>query len=307
MMWYGRKIVQLLKEPRGTTLVLVAAALFMLLGISALALDAGFLYWNKAQVQTAADAAALAGAQELRHSPEAAESEARAYAALNGRATDNVTVDLTVANQITVTVQRMVDLYFAHIFGVPQWPVQATATAGLQPATGVAGVVPFGVAVNTGDLAFGTQVTLKYGSGGSYYGNFQALALGGTGASKYLDNIKQGYDGVIHIGDWVQTETGNMAGPTVSGVSYRVNADSGVSYTTVQEGSPRIIIVPILESFEVVGRTDVRVSGFAAFFLEATGKQGNENYVIGRFLKIVTPGEGGTNPDWGVYTTKLIR
>ncbi|WP_027937297.1 pilus assembly protein TadG-related protein [Anaeroarcus burkinensis] len=305
-MRYGWKVLQILREPRGATLVLVAAALFMLLGISALAVDAGFLYWNKAQVQTAADAAALAGAQELRHSPEAAANEARAYAALNGRAGDVVTPDTTVADQVTVTVWRMVDLYFANIFGVPQWPVHATATAGLQPATGVAGIVPFGIVLNEA-LTYGTKVTLKYGSGGGYNGNFQALALGGTGASNYLANIEHGYGGVVHIGDWIQTETGNMAGPTLTGVSYRVNEDPGVTYLNVQDGSARIIVVPMLTSFVVSGRTDVQIAGFAAFFLEGTGKHGNENYVTGYFLKFVTPGEGGSNPDWGVYTTKLIR
>lgn len=287
-------------------MVLVAAALFMLLGIAALAVDVGFLYWNKAQVQTAADAAALAGAQELRHSPEAAESEARAYAALNGKAGDVVTPDTTVADQITVTVWRMVGLYFANIFGVPQWPVHATATAGLQPATGVAGIVPFGIVLND-SFTYGTRVTLKYGGGEGYNGNFQALALGGTGASNYQSNIEQGYSGVVHIGDWIQTETGNMAGPSLKGVSYRVAQDPSATYLNVQDGSARIIVVPMLTSFVVSGRTDVQIAGFAAFFLEGTGKQGNDNYVIGSFLKFVTPGEGGNNPDWGVYTTKLIR
>lgn len=305
-MRYGWKVLQILREPRGATLVLVAAALFMLLGISALAVDVGFLYWNKAQVQTAADAAALAGAQELRHSPEAAESEARAYAALNGRAGDVVTPDTTVADQVTVTVWRMVDLYFANIFGVSQWPVHATATAGLQPATGVVGIVPFGIVLNDA-LTYGTRVTLKYGGGEGYNGNFQALALGGTGASNYQSNIEQGYGSVVHIGDWIQTETGNMAGPTLAGVSYRVNQDPGVTYLNVQDGSARIIVVPMLTSFVVSGRTDVQIAGFAAFFLEGTGKHGNESYVVGSFLKFVTPGEGGSNPDWGVYTTKLIR
>ena len=305
-MRYGCKVLQVLREPRGATMVLVAGAIFVLLGIAALAVDAGFLYWNKAQVQTAADAAALAGAQELRHSIADAESEARAYAALNGKTGDVVTPDTSVENQLTVTVWRMVDLYFANIFGISQWPVQATATAGLQPATGVSGVVPFGIVLNE-SLAYGTRVTLKYGGGEGYNGNFQALALGGTGASNYLANIKQGYGGVVHIGDWIQTETGNMAGPTNSGVSYRVSEDPGVSYTNVQEGSARIIIVPMLTSFTVSGRTDVQVAGFAAFFLEGVGKHGNEDYVIGSFLKYVTPGEGGSDPDWGVYTVKLVR
>ena len=303
-----RNLLRLLREPRGTALVLVAAVIGVLLGLAVLTVDVGILYLNKAEVQTAADAAALAGAHDLHHSTDLAKVTAERYAAANGKAGDEVITNTDVANQITVTVRRDVDLYFAKLFDVAQSEVHATATAGVQPATGVAGIVPFGVVLNT-SFTYGTQVTLKYGSGGSQSGNFQALALGGTGASNYLANIKNGYSGVVHIGDWIQTETGNMVGPTNSGVSYRVNEDPGVTYLNVQEGSGRIVIVPMLTSFVVSGRTDVQVAGFAAFFLEGTGKHGTDNYVIGRFLQVVVPGEGGGSggTDWGVYTTKLIR
>ena len=44
---------------------LVALALVVLLGISAFAIDVGFAYYAKRQLQSATDAAALAGAQDL--------------------------------------------------------------------------------------------------------------------------------------------------------------------------------------------------------------------------------------------------
>src|SRR5579859_607323 len=51
------------KGERGSTLVIVAGIMIVLLGISALAIDLVSFYAVRAEAQRAADAAALAGAQ----------------------------------------------------------------------------------------------------------------------------------------------------------------------------------------------------------------------------------------------------
>jgi Flp pilus assembly protein TadG len=50
---------------RGQVLVVVALALVALLGIAAFSIDVGYAYYAKRQLQSATDAAALAGAQDL--------------------------------------------------------------------------------------------------------------------------------------------------------------------------------------------------------------------------------------------------
>src|SRR4051812_8923440 len=63
------------------TTVLSIVVLFAFLG---LAVDVGYLQFVKTRLQTAADAAALGGAQQLRMTGSAAASSARSDAALNG-------------------------------------------------------------------------------------------------------------------------------------------------------------------------------------------------------------------------------
>ena len=60
-----KTLKQILRCRRGAVVVLMAAAVVGLTGMAALAVDAGMLYLNKYQLANAADAAALAGAQEL--------------------------------------------------------------------------------------------------------------------------------------------------------------------------------------------------------------------------------------------------
>ena len=48
--------------------------------------------------------------------------------------------------------------------------------------------------------------------------------------------------------------------------------------------------------------------GFAAFFLEGVGKSGNENYVKGKFVQMITTGEIGTGASgYGLYGSTLIE
>src|SRR3989442_10442373 len=65
-------LIKLRREKRAQSLVIVALSATALFGIIALGLDAGRLYFQRRDVQNAADAGALAGAQELL--PNAADS-----------------------------------------------------------------------------------------------------------------------------------------------------------------------------------------------------------------------------------------
>src|SRR3989440_11960923 len=58
-------LIQLRRGKKAQSLVIVALSATALFGITALGLDAGRLYFQRRDVQNAADAGALAGAQEL--------------------------------------------------------------------------------------------------------------------------------------------------------------------------------------------------------------------------------------------------
>lgn len=301
---------KVLAGQRGGILVFTAATVFVLTGMAALALDVGNLYLNRFQLVNAADAAALAGAQELPIRPQDAVAKAYDYAAFNkktGTAADVVQPVLSESDTvITVTIRRNVPLFFARIWGLRASAVEATAAAQVRNFSGGTGIVPFGIEKQ--ELVYGQTYTLKLGGGDGYNGNFQALALGATGANNYRDNVKYGYTGNINIGDWIPTETGNMSGPTAAGVSYRIGLDPSATFSTIAEGSGRIITVPVIDSLLVSGRTDVLVVGFAAFFLEGSGGGGNDAYVYGKFREMVIPGNSSNSGNYyGLMSASLIR
>ena len=298
---------RLLKQRHGSVVALFAAMLSVLVGLTALVVDLGLLYTTRVQLTNLADAAALAGVQELPDSSASAYSRAADYAQLNGKMGDVLDIQVLSGTTVAVKATRTVPLMFARIFGLATSDVTGAAAARINPVTGLSGMMPFGLVRQT--LVYGQVYTIKFGSGtasGSYHGNFGALALGGNGASVFRDNIKFGADVSIKVGDWVTTETGNMVGPTKQGISYRYNQDPTATFATVAKGSSRIMVVPVIQSLEVNGRNEVLVVGFAALFLESSNVNNGE--VTGRFMQMVTPGDPGSGDggNYGLYASRLI-
>ena len=84
-----RRLSRLLPEERGATAVMVGLLMIPLIGVAAIGVDAGSLYWEDAQLQNGADAAALAVATHCAH-PAVDPSATSATIASNLTAANNI-------------------------------------------------------------------------------------------------------------------------------------------------------------------------------------------------------------------------
>lgn len=295
---------------RGSVVVVIAAAMVAIAGLAALGTDVGRLFVERQRLSSAADAASLAGVTRLPADPGGAVSVVNTYLTRNGVDPALATVQVSAdQKEISVALTRQVEMTFARVIGLRRSPVASGAAARIAPISGIFGAAPLGVP--RADWNFGDRVRLKMDAttGPIAPGNYQALALGRTGASSYEANLMNGYQNWIRADEWVDTETGNMAGPTVRAVQYRINQDLYSTWETVNRLSPRLVKVPILENYEVNGRGQVHVIGFAMFFLEQAFDNGaNRGEIVGRFMRMVSEGEAnGAAPDLGLYAIKLVR
>lgn len=302
---------RILRQQRGSVILIAAAAFVMMIGVAALVVDLGLLYSTRVQLTNLADAAALAGVQELPADTGAAYASASEYAMLNGHPEDVMEIRVLGVTTVAVRATRTVPLLFARIFGLTAWDVHGEVAARIAPVSGLSGMMPF--ALITQPLVPGELYTIKFDSSdpadpadpiGNYHGNFAALANTDRGGQDYRDNIKYGCDWSIQVGDYVTTETGVMVGPTKQGIDYRYNLDPLATFDTVTKDSPRIIVVPVIDTLMVNGRNEVLVVGFAALFLET---RSNGKTVTGRFMEMTTPGasDGGAG-NYGLYASRLI-
>lgn len=136
-----RSVAVARRDEAGQAIVVVALALVAILGILGLATDMGYMRCTKRQLQTAADAAAMAGAAELPYSD--VTSAAQADSAANGytNGTNGVTVTVNNpplagqhignASYVEAIVAKATPTFFAKAFGVRTVTLQARAVAEL--------------------------------------------------------------------------------------------------------------------------------------------------------------------------------
>jgi hypothetical protein len=139
------------RRDKGQVLVLVALAIFVLLGFAALGIDVGFMYNVRHELQRSADAGALAGASAfttgnwndtsmaLDHPRGIANARAREFASkdkvvqttLDPASEVAVSFDFTPPrpDHIEVVTSRTADLFFARIFGMSNRLITARAVA----------------------------------------------------------------------------------------------------------------------------------------------------------------------------------
>lgn len=277
---------------RGQSMFIMIVALPAIIGSLALVMDVGDLYYNKVCMQTAMDSGVLAGALYLPTDPSQAESVAENYAILNGIKADEITsVSVTPDDKaVTMTSSRSIPCYFCSVFGegiayaatssssaAGSWGgLNAGATALIEPIRSATGVVPIGLDSRT-SYTYGTEVQLKAGQLGP--GNWGPLALGADGASTYEDNVQNGYPGRLSIGDWPETETGNIVGPTQTAIEYRIsmgqNQYSTGTFLHHDLGDPRVMLIPIIDYADANGKTPVEVVGFAVVWAVSVDGQGD--------------------------------
>ncbi len=179
--------------------------------------------------------------------------------------------------------------------------------------------IPPGTDGHTGftvEADYGTRMVLKHGNPA------QAIAPGwffpvvinpieGPGGANYRDNISSCDPTIVGPGTVLQTEPGNMIGPTSQGVADLIAQDSAARWSaSANDGlgapvggcmatgacslSPRLVALAVFnpdayDSGRASGRTDIQVTKILGFWLE--GMQGND--VIGYLTHYPAVATGG--------------
>ena len=302
---------QLLCEEKGQTLVLVAVALTVLLGITAFTTDVGYLQWQKRHLQNTADAAALAAVRELIDGDiDNIEGEdGVVYTILEdhgvaGSEIDNIIIDNP---SVTVELRGNRELFFARILGFGDADVAARAVAAVGIPSGMGGLRPVGFsesAYNDAKAPGGDGVVLlsfkeELGPGTWSYvffppDNHQDATV--------VDRMWNGCPHIVEKGQDINVKKGNVP-----------HAEDPVE-SLIGDGT--IVYVPILKDWDDEpggGHYPIEVVGFAAVQFTHHEKQG-ANYILeGKFIKTLTATHVGIDfdadesEDFGLKSIALIE
>jgi Flp pilus assembly protein TadG len=141
---YLQQTVRATGDSSGQALIMILVFLAALMGIAALVIDVGYAYYTHRSLQASADAAALAGAQEL-PDPGKAQTVAQQYSATAGSKNERANVpDVSTSvttkcltsvpgcdpvNAVVVKETAEVETKFARVLGIDTVTVSARSTA----------------------------------------------------------------------------------------------------------------------------------------------------------------------------------
>jgi hypothetical protein len=167
-----------LRDEKGSVLMMIAIALPVLLGVTALAIDMGYFFDYKQRMGAAADAAAVAGAFEVKRDPGISDENLRTYvkddAKRNGFDVDaDGTITLTIRHPPTtglhigdtkyveVLISKPMTTFFATVIGRTSVTLNARAVAGPDESSGCV------YALNQADTKFPIELDITGNSGTS--------------------------------------------------------------------------------------------------------------------------------------------
>jgi len=230
---------------QGQMLVTVALLSTVLFILAAIATETSLIWIERRNLQNAADAAALAGAQRLPSDASAAIADAEAWARKNVPSLLSVEAQVFDSNRaIRVTVRRPAATVFGNWFGYGGFPISARAAARVaQPLLPGPGVVPLTVSQQAFECARSgacTSSTLKQWSGNNDdpRSSYQLVDIDGRGVSGLEAGLVGGSQNPIT--DPVDQQTGNTGRSLADGLARRMaaaTANGCLSWSQVVDSS----------------------------------------------------------------------
>jgi hypothetical protein len=295
----------------GQAFVFVAFVLMTLVGMAALVIDGGSWYRAQRHLQTAADAAALAGAQELPTKPSTATGVALEYAQRNYAGIPAPTVTFPDTATIDVSATATAPGIFARIYGAAfdEVDISARAQARVSAPLELKNVAPIAVykeeaCIVSDPSCFGEPKTLSFDEDDPFDPTKSKFGL--------LDLDRDGHVGADDIKDWIEDGYHDYL-PVDTDYPPGTGEKNGIKKALEDAADEeRVLMFPVFDSASA--STGYHVIGWAAFVIDEVVKwTGNEHELTGHFVTFIATdlAGGGTIPDpdldFGVHVITLTH
>jgi hypothetical protein len=305
-----RSLLSRMRGDAGQVFVFVAVIITGLIGMAALVVDGGSWFHAQRKLQTAADAAALAGAQHLPTEQSTARTFALDYAQRNYSGILPPTVTFPDAATIDVAAKADTPGIFAPVlnaaFGIIT--VHANAQAKVFAPSQLKDVAPIAVykdyaCIVTNPSCFGQKVVLGFDDDNPYDPTKSKFGL--------LDLDRDGSAGTGDMKDWLTN--GFQDYLPIDTIYPPANGEKNGIKTQLQDAATahRTLLFPVYDTANTAG---YHVIGWAAFVIDDIGKwAGQEHILTGHFVTFIATSLAAGNPitdpskDFGVHVITLTK
>lgn len=291
MNWPG-----LLREDRGSVVVLVALMVTVLLGGAGLAVDGGRGYLQRRTMQVAADAASTAGTYEMEKNWNGSsfssltqsqiETAASGYASQNGWSASAGAISFVYMQKdgttsatfnvnsrgVSATVSAPFPSTFGRVFGIQQYRAGAGSAAIFGSARQSLDAIP--LAINDDAFSgYNSQVGLQPANGGGNYGQFNFVSLVPPGCiandiTCYLNAMRNGTTQPVVVPGTYPVNTfdnSQLSDTTAGALQSRIDSAPAETCANFATGSRRVVILPVVGGD--IGGSSVSLIRFRAFFI----------------------------------------
>ena len=294
-----------LRSDSGQAMLFVVVALLGLVGLVSLVVDGGSWFRTQRQVQTAADAAALAGAQNLPIDQTGARSTAISYAQQNFSGIAAPTITFPSAAEIDVVAAKPVN---GIILPALNATARAHARAQVSAPSSLKNVAPIAVykdsaCIVTNPTCFGQTVVLGFDDDNPFDPTKSKFGL--------LDLDRDGSAGSGDMKNWL--DNGYPDFLPVNTIYPPANGEKNGIKSQLQSAADaqRVLLFPVYDTATVTG---YHVIGWAAFVIDDIGKwAGKEHVLTGHFVTFLATDLAAGNPitdpslDFGVHVITLTQ
>jgi hypothetical protein len=298
-----------MRNDSGQALVFVALILMVLVGMAALVVDGGSWYQADRRLQTAADAAALAGAQHLPTEQTQARTVALDYAQKNYAGIPEPAVDFPDVGTINVSATAQAPGIFARIFDIDEVTVRAEAQARVFAPAELKDVAPIAVhssmaCIVTDPTCFGQPKTLtltedfEFDPTKSKFGLLDLDRDGSAGAGDMKDWLENGYTDFLPIDEDYPPANGEK-----NGIKQQLEDAADAQ---------RVLLFPVYDTANA--STGYHIIGWAAFVIDEVVKwTGKLHELTGHFVTFIATDLAAGNPitdlnkDFGVHVITLTK
>jgi Flp pilus assembly protein TadG len=307
-----------LKSETGQAIVLTTIAMVVIMAMSAFVIDLGIDFRTKRKLQATADAAALAGAQELPGNATAAQVLAQSYADRNGGNVESISIQskFNPSDTIEVKTKKNEPSIFGRAIGIGGTDIHASAKARVDVPQSALHVAPMVVHCNhpliqncggggSASIKFNVNTTLDYDPMGAP-GAFGMLNLndkGGTpGSSEQADWILKGWNKYMDV---------NRNYKSNPGAKFSSEEIQGALETRMNSADP-VLLFPVFERLTGTGsNADYYIIGWIGFHLTSFEVHGNNAALHGYFTTYIAQGvlasSGSGSTNFGVKSIQLIE
>ncbi|PRY47444.1 putative Flp pilus-assembly TadE/G-like protein [Geodermatophilus tzadiensis] len=319
MRWLTRRLRPRLGEEHGASAVLLSLLLVPMLGFAAIAVDVGAVYAERARLQVAADAAALAVAQDCaRGACGDVQATADTMVAANaGTADADRPLLASGPTRVTVTGRQPTEHWFAPVLGIDATAVSASATVAWGAPGGGTAVLP----LTFSWCEFSQQTAGGMPSGTTVRTIRLTKTSGTTDCTGPSRNTVPGGFGYLVNDPGHCRATSAVNGRSTSSTGNTPPADCQPADLTRWLGST--VLLPIFDEYGSTGSNAwYHVYGYAAFRITGyhLGGQfstspapchGNDRCITGYFTRFVELSDAFSldpdAPDLGSAVLRLIR